>query len=482
MAASALDGGLPPLTPCKLPGRMSLPFAEETYAVSDLCEEVKTFLTSAFASLWVAGEVQRVKESARGHLYFELVEKGAGDEIVAKLDCVVWRTEHQRVRRLLAESGQAIAEGLTMRCRGGVDFYPPAGRLQLVVREVDPLFTAGLLARRRQETLEALARAGLLERNKALALPELPLTIALVTSYDSAAYHDFLSTLGESGYGFRVTFVHASVQGKDAERELVSALAALHGSGVDCAVLVRGGGSRTDLAVFDSRPLAEAVATAPFPVLTGLGHEIDQAIADLVAHTALKTPTKVAELLIERVVRADQRLGLVVRDLRRESLECLRRGREALGSAERGVALARTRLAAAGARLGELSRALARTGRLRLRGARGELSAVAERLGLVAPRLLARRRGEPDRVGRRLAAAARSRLREVEAGLAGLERLADDLAPQRTLERGFSITRGPSGRALRRPEETAPGEEITTRLAGGGLASRVTEIHPSEGG
>ncbi len=459
---------------------MNLPFAEETYAVSDLCEELKTFLTSAFGSVWVAGEVQRVKESQRGHLYFELVEKGEGDAIVAKLDCVVWRTDHQRVRRLLTESGQAIAEGLTMRCRGGVDFYPPGGRLQLIVREVDPLFTAGLLAQRRQETLEALAQAGLMERNKAFALPELPLAIALVTSHGSAAYHDFLSTLGESGYGFRVTFVHASVQGKDAERELVSALAALHGAAIDCAVLIRGGGSRTDLAVFDSRPVAEAVATAPFPVLTGLGHEIDQAIADMVAHTALKTPTKAAEFLIERVARADQRLGLVARDLRRESLERLRRGREALGSAERGVALARTRLAAAGARLGEISRALGRTGRLRLRGARGDVAGLAARLAAVAPRLLERRRGEPDLAARRLVAAARSRLREVEVGLSGLERLTHDLAPQRTLERGFSITRGPSGRALRRAREVALGEEITTRLAGGTLASRVTRTERIE--
>src|SRR4029078_7543944 len=120
---------------------------------------------------------------------------------------------------------------------------------------------------------------------------------------DSAAYHDFLSCLRESGYGFRVIFFHAAVQGKEAEREVVSALRALAGLDVDCAVLIRGGGSRTDLAAFDSRAIAEAVARAPLPVLTGLGHEIDQSISDLVAHTALKTPTKVAELLVDAVRR-----------------------------------------------------------------------------------------------------------------------------------------------------------------------------------
>jgi exodeoxyribonuclease VII large subunit len=450
-------------------------FREETYSVSDLCNEIKDFLATAFASVWVTGELARVRESARGHLYFELVEKGAGDEVLAKLDCVLWRTDHQRVRRALADAGQALAEGVTVRCRGGVDFYGPSGRLQLVVREVDALFTVGLMAKRRQETLEALAKAGLMERNKALPLSEVPLRVALVTSHGSAAYHDFLSCLSESGYRFRVLFVHASVQGREAERELLSALASLAGAAIDCCVLIRGGGARTDLAVFDSRVLAEAVATAPFPVLTGLGHEIDQAIADLVAHTALKTPTKVAEFLVERVARADQRLALVARDLRRSSIERLRRGREALGSAERGVALARTRLQAAGARVAELSRAFARTGRLRLRTAGGAVAAVAGRLAAFAPRRLERARREPDLAARRLVVAARARLREAEAGLRGIERLAHEIAPQRTLERGFSITRGAGGRVLRAPAETGRGEVITTQLAGGTVTSRVEE-------
>lgn len=362
-----------------------------------------------------------------------------------------------------------------MRCRGGVDFYGPAGRLQLVVREVDPVFTVGLLARRRQETLEALAAAGLLERNQALALSELPLTIALVTSHGSAAYHDFVTTLSESGYGFRVLFVHASVQGRDAERELVSALGSLAGAGVDCCALIRGGGARTDLAVFDSRAVAEAVARAPFPVLTGLGHEIDRSVADLAAHTALKTPTKVAEHLIERVARCDQAVALLARDLRRASLERLRRGCEALGSAERGVALARTRLAATGSRLGELSRALARTGRLRLRSADASVAAVGARLAGAAPRLLERSRGAPELCARRLVAASRGRIREAQAGLKGIARLAHDLAPERTLERGFSITRNAAGRALRSPAETAPGEIVRSRLAGGTLTSRVED-------
>ncbi len=416
-----------------------------------------------------------MRPSARGHVYFELVEKGERDEIVGKLDAVIWKGDFLKVQRLLAASEQKLVDGVQIRCRGGLDFYAPSGRLQLCVREVDPAFTLGLLERRRRETLAALTAAGLLEANRALPLSELPLAIALITSHGSAAYHDFLSGLVESGYGFRVLFVHAAMQGREAEREVVSALRALAGMGIDAAVLIRGGGSRTDLAAFDSRAIAEAIARSPFPVLTGLGHEIDRAIADLTAHTAFKTPTKVAEFLIERMARADLAVLELRRALAREALEPLRAGREALGRAERGVSLARMRLAAAGGRIDEHARTLARLGRSALRdaGRRGE--ALGGRLAELAPRRLAAAESHRLRAGERIAAAGRGRLREAAATLQGVERLCQQLAPERTLERGFSLTRDAAGHLVRHPDQVRSGDLVTTRVAGGDFNSRVED-------
>lgn len=454
---------------------MSQPLFEPTYSVSRLCGEVRDFLGEAFASVWVVGEAQRVRPSQRGHLYFELVEKGERDEIVGKLEAVVWKNDLLRVRRLLGVSGQQISEGMQIRVRGGLDFYAPGGRLQLCVKDVDPAFTLGQLEQRRRETLAALAAAGLMELNRALPLPDLPLDIALITSYGSAAYHDFLSGLQESGYGFRVILVHASVQGKEAEREVVSALAALAGLPIGLAVLIRGGGSRSDLAVFDSRAIAEAIARAPFPVLAGLGHEIDRSIADMVAHSSFKTPTAVAEFLVETVAGWEMALDELRRRLIREALEPLRAGREALGRAERGVSLARMRLAAAGERIEEHARALARLGRTALRQAERRQSELRSRLAELVPRRV--ERGERDRIrlGERIAGTAKGRLRETRATLQGMERLCVQLAPERTLERGFSLTRGPGGILLRDPAQVATGDRVTTRLAGGILTSRVEE-------
>ena len=455
---------------------MNLPLFAPTYAVSQLCAEIKEVLGEVFPPLWVAGEAQRVRESARGHLYFELVEKDHADGIRAKLDAVVWRTDWQRVERTLGLAGQRVSDGLQLRCRGNLDFYGPSGRLQLIVREVDPAFTLGLLEQRRRETLAALAAAGLLDANAGRPLPELPLTVALVTSEGSAAYHDFLSTLRESGYGFRVLLVHAAVQGRSAERELVAAIElACRAGGCDCICLLRGGGAKSDLAVFDSRAVAEAVATSTLPVLTGLGHEIDESITDRVAHLALKTPTKVAELLVERVGRAETAMEELRHAVAAAGRERLARGREAVGRAERGVEMARLRLAAAATRLADRARALGRAGRARLREAEAGCRQAGRRLAAAAPRLLARRATDPEAAARRLAALAAGRLRETTARLDGFERLARELAPRRTLARGYTITRAAAGRPVTDPAQVAAGERIITETAGGTLASRVEE-------
>jgi len=432
---------------------MTLPFAEETYTVSRLGAEVRDFLGQAFRGVWVMGEVRRPRANPRGHLYFELVEQGEDDAILGRLDAVVFRGDLPQVRRALRQAGLELDEGVAIRCRADVDFYPQGGRLQLVVRAIDPVFTLGLLARRRRETLAALAAAGLLERNRSLPLAELPLCVGLVTSQGSAAFHDFLATLRESGYGFRVFFVHAAVQGPGAERELLAALAAVGDRGCDCVALVRGGGARSDLQVFDSRRLAEAVALLPLPVLTGLGHEIDESIVDRVAHTAFKTPTKVAEHLVGLVVAGEQAVERLRRDLGRAARRPLERAAAALAGAERGAALAETRLLAADTRVATL----------------------AERLQAAAPRRLERSRRAPMLIGQRLVDLARGRLREAGAQVRGLSRLAAGLRPERTLRRGYSITRTAAGRLLRGPEEVAPGERLATQLAGGVVRSRVEE-------
>ncbi len=422
------------------------------------------------------GEAQRVRESRSGHLYFELVEKGQGDGILGKLDAVVWRGDLQRIRRRMRKDEPGFAEGVEIRCRIQVDFYPPAGRLQLIVRELDPLFAMGQLERRRRETLAQLEAAGLLERQNALQLPDIPLTIGLITSDESAAYHDFLAGLIESDYGFRVLFVHAAVQGTAAEQEIPSALKRLGRiQGLEAIALIRGGGARTDLAAFDSRAVAEAVAKCPLPVLTGLGHEIDLSIADLAAHTSLKTPTKVAEHLIERVLRADQNVEACQEALVRLATRRVERAQEALVRYERLAQSATERLSASARVIERMEETLRLVASGRLRTARRGCEEASERLVRATERRLERERSRPDELAQRIAQVASAHLREQRAVLEGRERLCRELAPEQILQRGFSITRGASGALIRDSAQVQPGERLQTRLAEGVVTSRVEE-------
>ena len=143
---------------------------------------MKGLLGDAYPSVWIAGEVQRLRTAARGQLYFELIEKGRGDRVQAKLDCVVWTDDRPRVEAALREAGVELEEGVVLRCAGRPDFWPGGGRFQFVVADVDPLFSLGALEKRRRETLRALEAAGLLELNKRLPLAAVPLDIGLVTS------------------------------------------------------------------------------------------------------------------------------------------------------------------------------------------------------------------------------------------------------------------------------------------------------------
>lgn len=429
--------------------------------------------------MWVAGEVQRPRLASRGHLYFELVEKGDRDEIVGRIDAVLFRRDLALARRRLHAAGEEIVEGQTLRCGGEVDLYVQAGRLQLVVREVDPLFTVGVVAQRRRQTLAALQAAGDLDRNRRLELPPVPLHIGLVTSRESAAYHDFVSTLGESGYGFTVRLVHASVQGATAAAELVRALATLArlegAPRLDAVVLIRGGGARSDFHCFDDPRLAETIARYRLPVLTGLGHEIDESIADLVAHSALKTPTRAAEHLVARVVKSERALVELHRRLSSRAERILADSVAGLRRAETTLVLGRHRLAAARQRLAALAGRIGRAARGRLGQAARRYRHASEGLTRPPQRLLGAARRERALVAERLDGAARRWLRRESERVGAYARLCHQLAPQRLLERGFSVTRTLDGGVVREAAAAPPGTKVRTQLASGSLQSRVEQ-------
>lgn len=282
---------------------------QPTYSVAELIGGVADAIAQRFPSeVWVTGEIHNLNRSARGHVYFSLVDPGDRPKDSATLKVSLFDWYRQKVNLILTRAhGQIrMADGVKVRVRGTVNVYAARGELQLRMTSIDPEFTLGSMAAQRAAVLARLAAAGLTVRNRSLPLSPIPLRVGLVTSASSAAAADFIDELSASGFPFEVLLADTQVQGIEAPAAIVASLDRLAATEIpiDVVAVVRGGGARTDLAAFDDEAVATAIATHPVPVICGIGHEIDRSIADEVAYLAEKTPTAAAQSIIARVAKS----------------------------------------------------------------------------------------------------------------------------------------------------------------------------------
>lgn len=279
----------------------------KTYRVFELNRIIKDILeTSCSYPVWVQGELSDFdKNRSRPNIYFQISEKDARkNETLSSIKCVLYESRKELIRTRLREAGIKISgmDGLNVRFQVRLTVSARYGNYLLEVQDIDPAFTLGQLAQNRQETINWLKKKGLLDRNKEKPLGLVPMRIALITN-EGEGYHDFIAKLQQSGYGFKVLFYQASVQGPRVEKEVMAGLNQIMkmSDQIEAVVIIRGGGSTADLSWFDSRKLAEAVAGFPKPVLTGIGHFTNISVVDMAAYRHLATPTAVAEFLVGRV-------------------------------------------------------------------------------------------------------------------------------------------------------------------------------------
>ncbi|UPL49955.1 exodeoxyribonuclease VII large subunit [Hymenobacter sublimis] len=294
--------------------------------LSELLARVRQTLSERFAdSYWVVAEIAdlTLPRFDGAHCYLTLTDQhttGRGAQLKAQARATIWSQRFQQLSAVFEEqTGLTLRTGLKVMLRVQVKFHEQFG-LSLDVLALDPTYTVGDLARLRLETLRKLEAQDLLERQKRLTLPIGVQRVAVISSPTAAGWQDFVQQLQEAPYDFSLTLFPALMQGDDAPASIRAALDAIRGRRLeyDAVVIIRGGGSKTDLLAFDDYGLAAAVGAFPLPVLTGIGHERDEAVIDLTAHTALKTPTAVAAFLIERLARLEAALegyGIRIREL-----------------------------------------------------------------------------------------------------------------------------------------------------------------------
>jgi len=406
---------------------------KDSISLSQLNRLIRSAITDTLPDqYWVVAEIAEIKLNQKGHCYLELVEKQENTTI-AQIRATIWAYEYRPISsRFRKETNETLKQGMKILLLASVSFHEVYG-LSLNIRDIDPSYTIGEMAKRRKEIIERLTKEKLIGKNRALEFPLVPQRIGVISSPTAAGYGDFTDQLKNNPYGYTFTYrlFPALMQGPDAEASVISALDEItkRKKDLDIIVIIRGGGSVADLSCFDSYPLAAKIAASPLPVITGIGHEKDDTVADIVAHTKLKTPTAVAEFIISSA-----------------------RG------FEESVLDLQTRIAAG-------ARAL-------LEDENSTIGSFLQRLSLVPLRLTSVHLNRVGMFGRDLGAAAMKRLQTDEYRLGMLEQAARHLDPSNVLRRGYSITRY-RGKALKNSSLLNGGEVIETELHEGRIRSII---------
>lgn len=424
--------------------------------LEQFCSKIRSAVADAGLAAWVTAEVAQVGQS-HGHLYISLVQKSeSSDAPVASLRCTIWASSaHKVLTPFRAATGGDLQAGMKILAFVGVGFHPVYG-LSGQISAIDPAYTLGDLEARRRAIWEQLVSEGVADMNKGLRLPLVVKDIAVVSAAGAAGYGDFCDQLDGNGFGvaFRTQLFAARMQGAGAEAEIVAALDAVarRSDEFDVVVIIRGGGSRLDLACFDSYAIANNIAQFPLPVITGIGHERDRSIADMVAHTAVKTPTAVAEFIIARAADFLLRLD----DLRSQT-----------------VAAAHGHMASAHAETDMLVARLLGAEALRLAEARNRVTALTYRALGSAERRMGEQGQRVEMLRHRLIAAAENKIDAGRRNLDALRKQVEAVDPRAVMRRGFSVTTDTKGQRLTSIADVAMGDAIVTHFADGSVTSTV---------
>ncbi len=373
-----------------------------------------TLETHLSDSVWLQAELSEVRES-RGHCYLAFVQKAAdGNELVASASGVIWKSNWNIIRPYFERvTGRHLCAGMQVLVQVGVSFHELYG-YKLIVTDIDPVYTIGDLARRRQEIMLRLEEEGVINMNREQLLPRLIRRVAVISSPSAAGWGDFRNQLLKNGFGFTfdVTLFQATMQGGDVESSIIGALNQIAGNleNWDVVVIIRGGGAAADLSGFDSLSLAENVAQFPLPIITGIGHERDDTVIDMVAHTRVKTPTAAAEFILSH-------------------------------------------------QLGEWNL----------------LCDLADRLNGGVEQYLVRERSRQDRVVLRMRMAAPQLVERYRHRLDMFQQKIDDASPERLLKLGFSIARI-GGKAVRSISQLSKDDVLEITFSDGKVESRIEKI------
>ncbi len=427
---------------------------------------------------WVVAEISELRENYSGHCYLELIEKQTDEKnIRAKVKAIIWSSRYRFLKSFFGNAtGETLRDGIKILVKVKIEYHEIFG-LSLIISDIDPSFTLGDMAVKRQQVIKRLEDEGVFTMNRELELSSVPRKIAVISSKSAAGYSDFIKHLtGNSfGYVFHTALIDTAMQGSDTEQGVINALNTIaeNRNLFDVVVIIRGGGSQTDLSWFDNYNIAYHITQFPLPVITGIGHERDMTVADLVSFKSLKTPTAVADFLIDSVAETENHLIEMSRDISEIARTIIETNRNRL----------------------EMSRMrLIPVSRMMVTDAREDLSIKIIRIINLGKEVIIRAGLAPSNQKTRLISAARVYVTNAElslkknhqsllsvttgtlaknsGSLIALENSLNMLNPENVLRRGYTLTMM-NGRVIKTAAHLKNGDIIDTRFTDGDVKSHI---------
>lgn len=405
-------------------------------------------------SYWVVAEVVELRANYSGHCYLSLAEK-ENDKVLAQSRAAIWQQTYRMIKPYFeSATGQEFAAGIKIRAKVSVSFHNVYG-MNMTIQDIDPNYTVGELVVRRQQILKQLSDDGVDQLNRQLIMPTLPQRVAIISSPTAAGFEDFTNQLdnNEYNYKFQATLFSAQMQGEGAEASIIDAMERIFESvdDFDVVVIIRGGGAALDLTCFDNYNIAYYLTQMPIPVIVGIGHERDETVLDLVAHTALKTPTAVAAFLIDLLRNAEAQVDYVMERLQNTVHQIVLREKQHIYGIAGNLPIT--------------------AGRIFSKKNLG-LSHIVHRTQRGSQQLLRKHLDRINEVKFGVKNATHDAFLIQKQILEKAEMMADLADPKHILKKGYSMTMS-NGKVVRHTSDLAVGEEIETILLDGVVKSVV---------
>jgi exodeoxyribonuclease VII large subunit len=392
----------------------------EAYSLFEVNQYIKRVIALNFEEpIWVECEINQISQS-RNNQYLELIEKEEDtDTILARSSATIWYRQYLFIKKKLGKlANEVLQPGIKVKLKVSVEFSERYG-LSFNILDIDPAYTFGQFELNRQKIIERLEKENLIVRNRANSLPLAIKKVAVISSVTAAGYKDFSDELLENPYNytFDIDLFSSAMQGQNTEREFLLAFDSIDTKIYDCICVIRGGGAKLDLAAFDNYKMAAAIARCPVPVLTGIGHEIDQSICDIVAHTSLKTPTAVAGFIIDYNAQFEAEIEFLLKEV-------------------------------------------ADTVNYAINSSKQALASIQVSLSALPKTMVERKQLELDQCEERILLYAKTLIKEKQAQILHMEERLESMHPKNVLQRGYSLVRHDGNYIQRKAQWDAKAEKI----------------------